>query len=92
MTTIQFVEGIAAVVMLLSVCGVLWTRWNKGIGERAIQFVVVSVGLPVILILALEKVIPAAVTGTLLGAIVGILSTRLRTNDDKKKTRRDTGP
>jgi hypothetical protein len=45
--------------------------WNKGIGARVIQFTTVSMLIPVILILGLEKILEPATLGTLIGGLIG---------------------
>lgn len=73
-----FIEIAAGLVMLASIGTILLTRvyQGKGIGWRVIQFAALSLTLPTILILALEKAIPAEVTGTLLGSVVGYFFSR----------------
>jgi hypothetical protein len=71
MSLTGIVETVAVGIMAVSMAVILWTRREKGIGWRVIQFTVVTLSLPIILILSLEKTIPPEVTGTLLGTIVG---------------------
>jgi len=71
MTIVGAVELMAVLTMLLGTAVIVWTRRARGIGIRITQFAVVVLGLPVVLILALESKSPSGVTGTLLGAVVG---------------------
>lgn len=79
MTSLYIVEIIAAVTMVTGILGILVTRRNKGIGIRVIQFSAVVLVLPIILILAIEKLISTDVVGTLLGAIVGYVLSGIAT-------------
>lgn len=72
MTSVNILEIVATGTMVVGIIGVLWTRRDgKGMGLRVIQFTALVTVLPIILILALEKMISTDVIGTLLGAIVG---------------------
>jgi len=59
----------------LSIMGVLLQRLieGKGIGVRAIQFVAATSILPIIAILALEKIIDGCTVSALVGALIGYL-------------------
>ncbi len=76
MTAKNAVEIVSVGVMAVAMCAILWTRRERGIGWRVIQFTAVSLALPTILILSLEGSISSEVTGTLLGAIVGYFFSR----------------
>lgn len=67
------VEGVAAILMVLALGGILYDRIKrqKGIGVRVIQFLAVCFVIPALLILALEGKISTEVTGTLIGTIIG---------------------
>jgi uncharacterized membrane-anchored protein len=76
--TKSIIELIA--IALMAVLSILLLRYYTtrtkagqpmGIGWRAIQTIVVVMTIPVILILSLEQLIDAALTGTLLGAVLG---------------------
>jgi hypothetical protein len=76
---IRVVEIIAAFAMLSGVWLFYYrikraptgiTKWPP-LGARAVQFVTVTMGVPPILILGLEKVLDGAVVGTLLGGLFG---------------------
>jgi hypothetical protein len=69
------VELIAAGMLPLAYVGFMWHRiaGKKSIGARAIQFMAVVTLLPVIVILALEKVLDGQTIGTLIGGLTGYL-------------------
>ena len=64
---------VMALIMIITLCGVLYERYkkNKGIGVRVIQFLAIAMLLPAIVILSLEGSLDTQTTATLLGAIVG---------------------
>lgn len=74
-TATQWVEVIAAITMPLTVIGYAVQRAARGgaIFSKTIQIVGVFLFLPAVLILGLEKDIPEAALGTLLGAVAGYL-------------------
>ncbi len=67
------IVDIVAIAMLR--IGFLWQRKTSGksIDAVSVQFLAVFFLLPVILILALEKILDATAIGTLIGAIAGFL-------------------
>lgn len=69
----SFIEGAAAVTMPVTVIGILLRAYlNKQyFGPHTIQFCAVAVLVPLILILALERILEAPTIGTLLGALIG---------------------
>ncbi len=71
----DFVELIAAFMLPISFIGFIWHRiaTKKAIGARAIQFIAVVFLLPVILVLALEKILDGQTLGTLIGGLTGYL-------------------
>ncbi len=73
MNTISIVLAFAA---LISAIGIIWNRVQlaKGVGIRVNQFVIATVVIPVVAILALESVLSLEVTGTLLGAGIGFVA------------------
>jgi hypothetical protein len=73
------VEIAAAIVLVIAP---LWLiRWYTrrthtdgrpwGLGRRALQVIVIVMMVPAVLILALEKIIDAALIGTLIGSLLG---------------------
>ncbi|KUZ24671.1 hypothetical protein WI32_33130 [Burkholderia ubonensis] len=70
-----YIELIAAATIPLGFALVMWHRFvmKKMIGARVIQLVAVVMLIPVILILALERILDGATLGTLIGGIVGYL-------------------
>ena len=66
---------ILASAIPLAVTGVLLQRLveGKGIGVRAIQFVAATSILPIVAILALEKIIDGSTVSALIGALIGYL-------------------
>ena len=73
MSTKELIELIAAAVMPLSLIGVFILRFRlkKGIGLRAIQFMGVTLLMPVVLILSLEQALHGETIAALLGAVAG---------------------
>jgi hypothetical protein len=67
------VELAAAASIFVGVFGALIIAGKRGIGPRTIQFAGAVMLVPVILILALEKVLEPAVLGTVIGAVIGYL-------------------
>ncbi|HEV2738715.1 MAG TPA: hypothetical protein VGU66_09065 [Candidatus Elarobacter sp.] len=78
-----WVEIILALTIFVTVVLTLVSRirTGKGLGVRAIQFLAVTIGIPVIVILALEKVVDGAVVGTLLGGVFGYLLSNIANFD-----------
>jgi uncharacterized membrane protein len=87
MTLRDWIEIILAFTVPATAVGMIINRIisKKGLGVRAIQFLAVSLGIPIIAILALEKVLEGAVVGTLLGGIFGYLLSNI-SNYDKQPT------
>ena len=71
----ETIEVMAAAMPPISFIGYIWPRISSGrsIGARSIQFMAVVLLLPVILILALEKILDGQTLGTLLGGLTGYL-------------------
>ncbi len=69
------VELIAASMLPLGFVGVMIHRLvlNKSIGARVVQLTAVVMLIPVILVLALERILDAATISALIGGIVGHL-------------------
>lgn len=67
------IEAVACLLMLGGIAGILLerSRSERGIGVRVIQLATVLLVLPVILILALERILETQTTAALLGAVVG---------------------
>lgn len=83
MTLRDWIEIVLAITVPATVVGMIVNRilTKKGLGVRAIQFLAVSLGIPIIAILALEKVLEGAVVGTLLGGIFGYLLSNISNYD-----------
>jgi F0F1-type ATP synthase assembly protein I len=69
------VEIVACTVMVGGMIGVLVERYRskRGTGVRAIQFLGLTLVLPIILILSLEDVLSGQTTATLVGVVVGYI-------------------
>ena len=67
------VELTAAGTILIGVIGSLVYAVKRGIGPRTIQFAGAITLVPLVLILALEKILEPATLGTVIGAIIGYL-------------------
>lgn len=76
-------EIIVSSAVPITIAGMIWNRiaTGKGLGVRAIQFLSVALGIPVIVLLGLEKVIDGAVVGTLLGGVFGYLLSNISNYD-----------
>ncbi|WP_174902151.1 hypothetical protein [Burkholderia pseudomultivorans] len=72
---VSVIEIIAAATIPVAFVLVIIDRIvnKRGIGARAIQLTAVGMLVPLILILALEKILDGATVGTLIGGIVGYL-------------------
>ena len=80
------VEVIAAVAIPVVFTAVLIERTvtKKGIGVRAIQFVALGALLPIILILALERVLEPTAIAALLGGVAGYVLANIGKFDEKR--------
>lgn len=69
------IEGVACLVMIGGLIGIFIerSRSKRGIGVRVIQFLTVTMVLPIILILSLEGVLSDQTTATLIGAVIGYI-------------------
>lgn len=92
------IEIIAALMMPFGFCIYMWFRRTtdehgkirvRGIGARAIQFIATIFLLPIILILALEKLLDSQVVGTLIGGLMGYLLSGIA-NFDKPNGQNNT--
>jgi hypothetical protein len=89
----DIVELVAAAMLPLGFILFMVHRMVVGrpLGARAIQFLGVVFLLPIILILALEKILDGTTIGTLIGAITGYLLSNITNydfparNDDAKR-------
>lgn len=81
----QWIELIAVIIMISGLAGILYDRikHRKGIGVKVTQFLAVVFVLPVILILALERVLSAESTAALLGSIIGYILSGIDKDKDK---------
>ena len=70
----QIAQLAAIAIMVIGVASIpLSSRLTKDGMRRVIQFLGVILVIPTIIILALEKVLSAETTGTLIGAVTGYL-------------------
>jgi len=85
---IQVLELSAVIVMVGGLIGIFVERCRtkRGIGVRVIQFLSVVLVIPVIFILALEKVLSSETVGTLLGAVVGYVLSGIGKDEPTKKS------
>jgi hypothetical protein len=83
-TATQWVEVIAAITMPLTVLVYVVQRAITGgaIIKGSIQLVGVLLFLPAVLVLGLEKDIPEAALGTLLGAVAGYLLSNIGSDNE----------
>jgi uncharacterized membrane protein len=81
--TRDWVELVVASAIPLTILGMIANRimTNKGLGVRAIQYLAVSLGIPVIVLLAMEGILDGAVVGTLLGGVFGYLLSNISNYD-----------
>jgi hypothetical protein len=79
MTPSNWIEIIAALSIPAALIAVIVERTisKKGIGVRTIQFLGVATFVPLILILALERILDGNVISALVGAFVGYLFSRI---------------
>jgi hypothetical protein len=85
-TAKDWVELVAATAIPIGIIAVAWNRiaTNKGLSVRAIQFLCLSIFVPLILILGLERILDGSAIGALLGALIGYLFANIGKYDDKK--------
>lgn len=69
------IEAVSCLVMLGGLIGIFIerSRSKRGIGVRVIQFLTITLLLPIILILSLEGILSDQTVATLLGAVVGYI-------------------
>lgn len=81
------IEIVACLIMIGSIIGIFIDRWRtkRGIGVRVIQFVAVTLVLPIVLILALEGVLSGETTATLLGTVVGYILSGIGKDEPPKQ-------
>lgn len=74
-TVVQIIQLLAMLTMFVGMCCFFYNRTTtkKGIGARSIQFMAVIFLLPIIMVLALEKIIDGQTLGTLLGGLTGYI-------------------
>jgi hypothetical protein len=77
---IDIIEVVVALCMLVSMFVILFRKPEQGIGPSIIKFAGVTIVLPIIFILSLEKIIPMEVAGTLWGTVVGYFFSRIEKN------------
>ncbi|MEW6437231.1 MAG: hypothetical protein AB1508_08675 [Pseudomonadota bacterium] len=90
-STKDIVDIVAIAMLPIGFVGFLWQRRSigKAIDTPAVQFIAVVFLLPIILILALEKVLDGMTVGTLIGAFTGYLLAGARDARDRSKDERD---
>ena len=86
MNITQCVELILASIMFLAIIAIFYNRHkqNKGIGARIIQFTGILLIVPLIGILALEKILEPQTVGTIIGALLGYLLSGISDFDSKQ--------
>ena len=91
MNALPWIELTLAATIPVSVVAIVWNRilTKKSLSARSIQFLAVATLIPVIAVLALEKVLEGATVGTLLGGITGYLLSGI-SNYDKSLGAPDT--
>ena len=79
MDTKNVIEFAAIAVMFIGTIGVVANRivTKKGIGYRVLQWLGIVILPPVVLILALEKILSGEMTGALIAALVGFATNEL---------------
>ncbi len=87
LTVKGIVELVAIAMLPIGFLGFMLHRIvaGKPIGGRSIQFLGVVFLVPVILILALEKILDGATIGTLIGALVGYLLSGIANYDPPQR-------
>ncbi len=82
----NIIEIVACLIMIFGLIGIFYERikFQKGIGVRIIQFLAVVLLLPIILILAMEKILDNQTTATLIGAIVGYILSGIGKDENQK--------
>jgi hypothetical protein len=90
-STKDIVDIVAIAMLPIGFVGFLWQRRSSGkaIDAPGVQFIAVVFLLPIILILALEKVLDGMTVGTLIGAFTGYLLAGARDARDRSKDERD---
>ena len=83
----HLIELIAGLIMFFGLVGTFYIRISlkKGIGLRAIQFMAIIFLVPVILILALEKILTSETIAALLGAVSGYTLSGIGQDETAKK-------
>jgi len=81
------IEIVACLIMIVGVIGIFIERWRtkRGIGVRVIQFVTVTLILPIVLILALEGLLSDQTTAAFLGAVVGYILSGIGKDEPSKQ-------
>ncbi len=81
----SWIELMLAATLPLGVGGVLWNRiaTKKSLTARSIQFMAVILLVPMIGLLAMEKILEGATVGTLIGGLTGYLLSGI-SNYDKQ--------
>lgn len=84
----QIIELALVAIMVLGLIALFINRWQlkKGLGARIIQFTGVLLVVPLIGILALEGVLEAQTTGTVIGALLGYLLSGISNYDSNTQS------
>jgi hypothetical protein len=82
---------VVAGTMFIGVWGIVSNRLKtgKGIGLRIIQFSVVVMTVPAIIILGIHNKLEAATLGTLLGALIGYVLANLGKDEKDSQSKKD---
>ena len=69
------IELLLAAAIPVGILGVLWNRIStkKPLSARSIQFLAVALLIPLIGLLAMERILEGATVGTLIGGLTGYL-------------------
>ena len=80
------VEIVALAIMVIGVIGIFIerARTKRGIGVRVIQFATVLLVLPIVLVLAVERILESQTVATLIGAIVGYILSGIGKDEPQK--------
>jgi hypothetical protein len=85
-TAREAVEIIAAATIPLAMICLFINRWHSGksLGVRAIQTLAVTMLMPTIIVLAMERIIDGAAVAALIGGAIGYLFAHISEYDRKQ--------
>jgi hypothetical protein len=82
---LEIISGATIPITLCLIIGRAWHR-NRDLHPLTIQLTALAIIVPLILILALEKILDAATLGTLIGGIIGYAIAVKRESSEKDET------